>query len=530
MAGGALARRALILAALGLTLGGWTSASDPPSRSLGVHWDGQLVNGAQLPAEGRAFFTWDPVRRRAPNRDWRRFGSDRLVRLVLLVLDEFATAHPEAPRIGVGDLSRPHGGDFGPSFGGIGHVSHQNGLDADIYYPRRDRRERAARRVAQVDRVAQDLVDRFVRADALRVFVGPNVGLRGLGPVVQRLPRHDDHLHLRLSLTPTRRWENKVYGHDLLLPARWHAQAHPEDGSTQVSSGSPRGRLNYPFDPPRGGVRVWLYDYGALRKRSAQPEGEPLKLGPRRLYKGFGAAHGVTFRVDGRVFQSFVSFDRAHSERVREQVVALLESVRVTAYGRTARNRRSSRLLGRSSEGRPIRASRFGNPRAPTRVLVVGCIHGNECAGIAITERLVNLLRPIALDLWVVQNLNPDGRAAGARGNARGVDLNRDFVAFSQPETRIARDLIRRLKPDVTVWFHQPEAIVRAWGASRAAARRYARLAGERYRSLEWPPASASRWQNGLGQTSFVVELPAGELSEGRAQRHAEAILRLVTR
>nr|MBA3429657.1 hypothetical protein [Actinomycetota bacterium] len=55
--------RGLILVALALVLGGWTSASDPPSRSLGVHWDGQLVNGVQLPAEGRTFFTWDPIRR-----------------------------------------------------------------------------------------------------------------------------------------------------------------------------------------------------------------------------------------------------------------------------------------------------------------------------------------------------------------------------------------------------------------------------------------------------------------------------------
>ena len=45
----------------------------------------------------------------------------------------------------VGDLSRPHGGDFGPRFGYIGHASHQNGLDADVYYPRADGTERAPR-------------------------------------------------------------------------------------------------------------------------------------------------------------------------------------------------------------------------------------------------------------------------------------------------------------------------------------------------------------------------------------------------
>jgi len=160
-------------------------------------------------------------------------------------------------------------------------------------------------------------------------------------------------------------------------------------------------------------------------------------------------------------------------------------------------------------------------------VLVVGCIHGNECAGMAVTRRLLGRAEPIALDLWVLPNLNPDGLAHGTRGNARGVDLNRDFDTFSQRESRIARKLIRRLRPDVTIWFHQPQAVVRAWGHSRATARRYARLAGEPYRSLEWPPGAATRWQNGLGQTAFVVELPRGPLAHAAAGRHVRAILRL---
>jgi len=193
----------------------------------------------------------------------------------------------------------------------------------------------------------------------------------------------------------------------------------------------------------------------------------------------------------------------------------------------TVRLTHTSHVLGRSYDGRPIRAWRIGNPRSPKRVLVVGCIHGNECAGMAVTQRLVNLTRPVALDLWVIQNVNPDGLARRTRGNARGVDLNRDFDVFSQRETRIARNLIQRLRPDVTVWFHQPQAVVRAWGPSRAIARRYARLVGAPYRSLPWPPGAATRWQNGLGQRAFVVELPPGELPGSRADRHARALLQL---
>ena len=183
------------------------------------------------------------------------------------------------------------------------------------------------------------------------------------------------------------------------------------------------------------------------------------------------------------------------------------------------------RMLGRSWEGRPIEVVRVGDQQADRRVLVVGCIHGNECAGLAVTRRL--LRARVAADLWVLPNLNPDGFAARTRGNARGVDLNRDFDTFSQRESRIARNLIRRIRPDVTIWFHQPQAVVRAWGRSRAAARRYARLAREPYRTLRWPPGAATRWLNGVGLTSFAVELPPGDLSPAAVRRHAEAVLRL---
>ena len=47
------------------------------------------------------------------------------------------------------------------------------------------------------------------------------------------------------------------------------------------------------------------------------------------------------------------------------------------------------------------------------------------------------------------------------------------------------------------------------------------------YRTLPWPPGAATRWQNGLGLTSFVVELPPGALCPAAARRHAEAVLGL---
>ena len=169
------------------------------STAVGTHTAGRLEHGVRLPAEGRAFFTWDPVLRRSPGRAWRRWGTDRLVRVVLNVARDFHAAHPRAPRVAIGDLSRPHGGDFGPRFGYIGHASHQNGLDVDVYYPRADGRELAPRDASQIDRdLSQELVKRFLAAGAEVVFVGPNTGLGGPSGAVQALTHHDNHLHVRL--------------------------------------------------------------------------------------------------------------------------------------------------------------------------------------------------------------------------------------------------------------------------------------------------------------------------------------------
>ena len=169
------------------------------SRALGRPNRGRLAGGVELPAAGTHFVTVDPVTGTSPNRAWRRHGTDRLVEVLLRVAGEHAAAHPDAPRLVVGDLSRPRGGGFGREYGGDGHRSHQNGLDADVFYPRRDGRERIPARVAQVDRrLAQELVDRFVRAGAQYVFVGPGTGLRGPAKVVMALGNHDDHLHLRI--------------------------------------------------------------------------------------------------------------------------------------------------------------------------------------------------------------------------------------------------------------------------------------------------------------------------------------------
>jgi protein MpaA len=203
-------------------------------------------------------------------------------------------------------------------------------------------------------------------------------------------------------------------------------------------------------------------------------------------------------------------------------------------------------LLGESTEGRPIRAFHRGDPEE-IRVLVVGCIHGNECAGIQIARRLRTGPPRYFIDLWILPNLNPDGGAAHTRQNARDVDLNRNFPYRWEPgsrgtyypgprpasevETRIAMRLTRRIEPDITIWFHQPLALVDASGRDNRIERRYARLVGLPLVRLARLHGTATSWQRHAirGSEAFVVELDGGALAPRDARRYARAVYRLVS-
>ena len=380
-----------------------------PSRSLGFPWNGRLVNGVQLPATGRLFATWDPALNRSPNRPWRRWGSDRLVRTVLRVVHTYHRTHPHAPKVLIGDLSRPHGGPFGPEYGGLGHVSHQNGLDVDVYYPRKDGSLRPPVAPRQIDRrLAQGLLNRFIRAGARTIFVGPNTRLTGPRRIVHTLLHHDNHMHVRIAARPTRT------------------------------------------------------------------------------------------------------------------------------------------VIGYSLRGRPLVAYERGNRSAPP-TLVVGAIHGNEPAGSRVIRLLRRVRLPHRVHLWLLPSINPDGLAAHTRQNARGVDLNRNWPAgwrhhgqpwdgyysgprpASEPETRAGLAFIRKIRPRLTIWFHQPLTLV--WGSDPhvATLRRYARMTGLPYRRRPAPRGAATRWQRRHfpHTTAFVVELPPGPLSARESRRHAAAVVRL---
>jgi hypothetical protein len=163
------------------------------SISLGLPYHGRLIDGVQLPVSSPYWATWDPALDRVPDRGYRRYGSAKLIHLLLSVTRAFHEAHPDAARLVIGDISRHGGGPLDE------HVSHQNGLDVDVYYPRKDKREIAPAAVAQVDApLAQDLLNLFVRANPEFVFVGPHLSLHGPPGVVEPLVGHDNHMHVRI--------------------------------------------------------------------------------------------------------------------------------------------------------------------------------------------------------------------------------------------------------------------------------------------------------------------------------------------
>jgi protein MpaA len=199
-------------------------------------------------------------------------------------------------------------------------------------------------------------------------------------------------------------------------------------------------------------------------------------------------------------------------------------------------------VAAKSVDGRPIVAWTIGSNEAHRKVLVVGVIHGTELAGLAITSALRKERVPKDVQLWVVPEINPDGAASGTRQNAHGVDLNRNFPyrwqpigdptfysgprAASEAETRATIALIRRIHPAVSIWYHQAMDLVDMAGGDRGVARRYAQIVGLRATCLTFLSGTETGWSNHAfpGTSSFVVELPAGQLDPARMRRHLRAV------
>lgn len=132
--------------------------------------------------------------------------------------------------------------------------------------------------------------------------------------------------------------------------------------------------------------------------------------------------------------------------------------------------------IGRSVQGRPLRAAEFGQGYNVT--LIVGGYHGDEPVSADVARRLAEFLAGSNQDLRgcrvvIVPEVNPDGLHMGTRKNANGVDLNRNLPATnwrpqnvrdaayggsypaSEPETRAVLWALEKYRPSKVISIHE---------------------------------------------------------------------------
>ncbi len=119
----------------------------------------------------------------------------------------------------------------------------------------------------------------------------------------------------------------------------------------------------------------------------------------------------------------------------------------------------SRKVIGRSVNDLPISLLTLG--KGKVKILMWSQMHGNESTT---TRALLDFIPWFvdtpqkhlqeAFTLCVILQLNPDGAQAYTRLNANGIDLNRDAVDLTQPESKVLHDLYTLEKPDYCLNLH----------------------------------------------------------------------------
>lgn len=115
----------------------------------------------------------------------------------------------------------------------------------------------------------------------------------------------------------------------------------------------------------------------------------------------------------------------------------------------------SSEIIGKSPQNRPFECLRIGQDKSEAKIMIViGRLHPPEVTGQFALQAFVEslcmdseLARKFRKEytVYVVPMMNPDGVDHGHwRHNAGGIDLNRDWSDFNQPETQFVRDFLRK--------------------------------------------------------------------------------------
>lgn len=189
---------------------------------------------------------------------------------------------------------------------------------------------------------------------------------------------------------------------------------------------------------------------------------------------------------------------------------------------------RGLNTVGRSVQGRAIQVRVVGNlATAKRRVLLMGCVHGNECEGVPVLRSIANSTPPAGVAYVIFTYPNPDGRTAGTRGNARGVDLNRNAIGWqpasargnpyypgtgplSEPESVAIHDVFRAARPTAFMSFHQALRCIDFSGRGKQWAGTYARISGLPVKELSAYRGSIGTWVGNRypSMVSLTVELP----------------------
>ena len=234
--------------------------------------------------------------------------------------------------------------------------------------------------------------------------------------------------------------------------------------------------------------------------------------------------------------------------RVAGLLLACVIASGVTAARAQTTSFLERRVIGTSVLGTPIEAVRLGT-KGGVVVVVVGVIHGNEAAGLLITDALQETVVPNGIDLWIIPTMNPDGTALDRRGNANQVDLNRNFPynwakmgkpgywqfagksKASEPETKAIVAFMREIKPTLGIWYHQDLNIISpGTGLEGRMRSTYSQLTGIPIKRITGGiyTGVAATWQRNSIKDgmAFVVEL-GKTLNSAQAKVHSSAVLNI---